>query len=471
MKKILSISAALLCLLSCKFLEVENVGKSDIDGYFSEVTALEPALYGIYHGVYGLYDHYLLLYPEVASDEVVLSSTSSEWLPFLNHNITSSDESGALGLIWKNCYGVIGNCNQVIHFAPKLRESYPDSAELIDNCLAQALFIRALMHFNLVLTYAQNYSFTPDASHPGVAILDHIPSLSEEIARSSVNAVYESILQDIETALKTFPASAEGNGVYMAGPLACKALLARVYLYMRNYGKAASCAGEVIDAVPLVDRDGYCALFCTRAPAKEEGIFRLNGKLLGTTSYKFYYHVEPVARPSERVKALFDNPDDIRASLLGCGDEYPDVVMKYNCIDEVSSAEERYYHPVVLRVSEMYLIRAEAECETGELEKAAADIRALESRALGVPASAIELDCSSREKTEALIEMERIKELCFEGHRFWDLGRRHKAMERTPDVSAELMSLPYPDYRWVLPIPQVELEANPSMINNPVSNE
>lgn len=471
MKKILSMFAALLCLASCKFLEVENVGKSDIDGYFSEVTALEPALYGIYHGVYGLYDHYLLLYPEVAADEIVLSSSSSEWMPFQNHAVTSSDESSALGMIWKNCYGVIGNCNQVIHYAPKLRETYPDSSELIDNALAQALFVRALMHLNLVLTYGQNYTYTSDASHLGVAILDHIPSLSEEIARSSVKAVYESMVGDLREALGKFPASASGNGVYMATPLACKALLARIYLYMNDYEKASSYASEVIDAVPLADRDSYCALFCTRTPSKEEGIFRLNGKLLGTTSYKFYYHVEPTARPSQRVKSLFEDERDIRASLLKYDDEYTDVVMKYSCTDDVSTAEERYYHPVVLRVSEMYLIRAEAQCEGGNTDKAADDIRVLEARALGISPEDVVLDCSTKEKTEELIENERIKELCFEGHRFWDLGRRHKAMERTPDVSAELMSLPYPDYRWVLPIPQVELEANPSMINNPVSNE
>ena len=64
---------------SCDFLEVEQVGKSDIDTYFSEVSALQPALNGCYHLLYSFYDREMLAYPEVTGDLVDLSSNNATW--------------------------------------------------------------------------------------------------------------------------------------------------------------------------------------------------------------------------------------------------------------------------------------------------------------------------------------------------------------------------------------------------------
>lgn len=456
--------------VSCNFLNVENVGKSDIESFFSEVPALEAANYGVYHTAYGVFDSYLFTYAEVVADELVLNTESgADWVPYQDFTNKSSDETGALGMVWKNAYNVINNINEMLYYGPGLRKTFPTQAATVDNVLAQAYFMRALMHLQLCLCYGQNYTFTDNAGHMGVPVVDHILSLTEKIARNPVYDVYSSIVSDLNTALDLFPAGADYSSAYFANPLAAKALLARVYLYSGNWAQAESYASQVMAARQLTPRDGYRNLFCTRTPANDESIFRFNGFQLGKSSYKMYYYAEPKARPSERVKALLADDADIRKGMLKYDDEYSDVVMKYTCTDVVSSEEDRYYNPVVLRVSEMYLIHAEACCERGGsgLDDAAKDLKALQARARGIKPEDVVLTWSTKDNLLKLIEEERIRELCFEGHRLWDLTRRHKELVRTDDNTSIVRKITYPDYRFVMPIPAVELEANSNMVNNP----
>ena len=103
-----------------------------------------------------------------------------------------------------------------------------------------------------------------------------------------------------------------------------------------------------------------------------------------------------------------------------------------------------------------------------DVKGAAADIEQLQTRATGTD---VKLPAMTEEEMDLLIEQERIRELCFEGHRFWDITRRHKNLERTSDSNSEVTQITYPDYRFVLPIPAVEMESNEKMEQNPTSNE
>ena len=63
---------------------------------------------------------------------------------------------------------------------------------------------------------------------------------------------------------------------------------------------------------------------------------------------------------------------------------------------------------------------------------------------------------------------ERYKELCFEGLRYFDLKRNSLPLERSlADASPAWQSLAADSYRWVLPIPQAELNTNPNIQQNP----
>lgn len=136
----MTLAAVATLSASCGFLEVEQVGKSDIDTYFSEVSALQPALNGCYHLLYSFYDREMLAYPEVTGDLVDLSSNNATWTNQYNFISTYLEETTAVGYIWKLGYSVIQNVNYIITYAPDLRKKNPDSASVIDNILAPGLF-------------------------------------------------------------------------------------------------------------------------------------------------------------------------------------------------------------------------------------------------------------------------------------------------------------------------------------------
>lgn len=467
MKKHIIDIAAFICMgitlgTSCKFLEVEQIGKSDIEGYYTEVEAAHAAVYGTMHLAYSLFDSYLFLYSEIAADEIVLSTRQSIWDMYQNFSNTQDDETGALGMIWKNGYQVINNCNQIIEHIPGLKEQFPDRSEELDVYLAQSLFLRALVHHNLCLCYGQNYSYTPDASHLGIFIADHTQSLSELPARASVGAVYKSIVSDLEKSLELYPKSYVFDK-YFPSPLSSKALLARVCLHMGDWTYAVKYSSDVMKEKGLVSHDNYFNMFYTHDEiADDECIFRFDGFKQGAACYKIFWSKEADARPSERVLGLLEDSQDIRSTLL-TDEKYGNSCKKYDCNIELSSDETYKNHPV-LRVSEMYLINAEAALRLGNASQAVSDIEALRTRAYGK-----EMKLTDEEKADMDITIaeERIRELCFEGHRLWDISRRHENITRTSDHTSTVSSLSYPDHRFVLPIPSTELEANRNMQPNP----
>lgn len=450
---------------ACSFLEVEQIGKSDIEGFFSEESSAKAALYGTMSLAADVYDKYMLPYSEIAADELVLNTSEATWKMYQDFSVTSSDEVGAMGYIWKNGYQVINNCNQVIEHVPGLVAEFPNSRGSLEGYMAQAYFIRAFMHLNLCLSYGQNYTFTPDASHLGVPVIDHTLSLSDKPSRNTVAEVYRAVTADLEKALDLFPADFVADK-YFPSPLACKALLARTYLYMENWEKASGYANEVIGAKELVGRDGYYNMFWfDPESAYDESIFRINGYRQSGEMYRLFWRNEPKARPSEKVTALLEDTGDIRRTLLYDSD-YGCVCMKHNCpVNE--NKDLMYKNHIILRVSEMYLIRAEAALALGDSGTAVDDIEALRSRAFGRAVALSDAEKSDMAKT---IADERVRELCFEGHRLWDISRRHESIVRTSDNSSSVLELTYPDYRFVLPISSVELEANGNMQPNPDTN-
>ena len=144
------------------------------------------------------------------------------------------------------------------------------------------------------------------------------------------------------------------------------------------------------------------------------------------------------------------------------------IVCKHVPYKSITDTKDRHPYTFVFRCSEMYLIHAEALCcgQKHDLAGAAADLKALQARARGIDASDVKFSYSSQADMEDLIEKERIRELCYEGHSGFDYLRRGKDIVRSATSNAEIKILKYPDYRFILPIDQIEMEANDNMIQN-----
>lgn len=468
-------SISIVCALSgCHFLEVEKLGKSDIEGYFKEFDGLKTAMYGAYSVTYDFYDSHFSKYAEVAGNMTRLSSVTSSDDMVDQYNFTSSpdQETTAVGYIWKNGFIIMSNVNNILYYAPGLKKSFPNNLRDIELIEAQALFLRALTHLDITLCYGQHYTYTPDASHLGIPVLTRLPAAGETILRNSVKEVYDQILSDLNKAIEIF-GDTPMTSPYYASADACKALLSRVYLYMEDWDKAEQYASEVIPKFPLTPREKYAEMYHNPDYLGSEAIFRLSGYKASTTLKKFYDPTSPVATPADTLFSLFDNPDDVRLSLLKYTNDNGYTVnacTKFYIPDNKIPDEDRHYDPFVLRSSEMYLNRAEARCKKGNLEGAASDLKTLIARATGLSESSVNLTYSNSEELMQLIVKERVKELCFEGHNFFDITRRKSDLHRELSTNSVVRYMAYPSDYFVLPIPQIEMDSNIGIQPNPTVN-
>ena len=121
----------------------------------------------------------------------------------------------------------------------------------------------------------------------------------------------------------------------------------------------------------------------------------------------------------------------------------------------------------MIRSSELLLLRAEARAELDLITEANADLAQL--RAARITAYA-HTDIPVKEDLITAIIQERYKELCFEGQRYYDLRRRGLPIARDlSDVvnNTVIQNLPASNVKFLLPIPQQEVLANPNMQQNP----
>lgn len=456
-----------LLLSSCDgFLEVTPVGQTTTPLFFSDMNGIRAALPGAYSKVFDYYNTEFYIYPEVAGNMVDLSAVAEDGDMMDEYNFVSSpdDEGLTVGHIWAKIFKAMANVNNILQYLPALEGKYPGCEAELTQIKAQALFMRALCHFDLCRVYAQPYNYTSDASHPGIPVLLRTPGAYDYIGRSSVNDVYAQIVTDLNNSIEAFGNTAKKDA-YHASRLSSQALLSRVYLYMENWDMAIQYADAVLKEVPLAYGDNYLSMY-NNMEAGKEAIFRLNGLNNGTTLGTFYSPTGPKAFAADTLISLFPDTMDIRWKLFKkTGSLY--YTLKYYVKDV--SLSNKHYDPIVFRASELYLIRAEAYLNKNMPDKAAENLKHIIARAYGVDDSSITLPADKAALT-LLLEKERAKELCFEGHQFFDITRRKQNLVRGASTNSTVTFMAYPNDRFVLPIPQKELDVNANMVGNPTVN-
>ncbi len=371
--------------------------------------------------------------------------------------------------IWLDAYELIGAANNIIVNLPGVDAGdLPDLTEAQKaQFIGEAQFLRAVINFQLVNLFAQPYQFS-NGTNLGIPIVteaftgDISPFQNE---RSTVNEVHAFIEQDLRDAIASLP---EDNGV-RASAGAARALLARLAMYREDWTTAADFANQVINS-------GEYAL------AADYDFYDDN-----TTSSELIFIV--VNTPGDGPRDQEDNvSDEVYVNFFnpapgGRGDApfSPDLIAAFAAeagdrrFDELSQAASdaggtdtffttKYPDVVnnasngmVLRITEMYLIRAEANLRGGLSvgDTPTNDINLLRNRAGLADLGAVDL---------AAISLERRKELCFEGHRRMDLLRNN--MNLRPGGGPE--SAPGAD-KVIFPIVDDEITNNPNITQNPGS--
>lgn len=384
------------------------------------------------------------------------------------YNFILNTESGVASGIWSNSYATINFANRVLGGVEKLEYEDPADQAAEDQIAGQLYAIRALAHLRLV------QYFTPDYQDPNalsVPYVDYVPEIDAQPTRNTAGEMYQFIANDLDRADSLL--SGEIGSVYYINRDVVKAIRTRLALISGNYSAAGSLADELVTAYPLADPDEYVALF--QDLGTTELIFGLNRNIDDYEIAGLFYFNEVNIDGSpylEMSNGLFNelNPASARYDVLVqatsniVGTNSPQNVLligKYP-----GSVSQLVNDAKIFRSSEMLLIRAEAEARAGQLGQAANSIKELLDARFGTPQSAPVYN-NLEDALRDILHQRRL-EFAYEGQRYLDLKRLGKELNKGIDrISIDCSSfsapcgLPRSSYKFTLPIPQAELNANP----------
>lgn len=449
-------------VLSCSesFLELTpQQSVSDLEA-LENLEDLNSSITGIYDEISGsnYYGRYMLMIPDVMADDVKQNSQANRIVPYAEHIVEKSDSDAAS--LWTGMYRAINATNNIINSDVAVAaNAVADKNHII----GEAYALRAQIYFDMVRMFAQHYTYTSDASHLGVPLILNFDPINKP-ERNTVKAVYDQIILDMTMAISLMKSNSRSGNSNTLSSASTKALLSRVYLYKEDWPNAENMATEVIGSgFSLVPNDNYFSLWTT--DNSSESIFEISmteadnvggGGISGLYSRNGYGDY----LPSNDVVSLYD-PADTRLSTFNedtslAGEFAPFRVDKYpdfNGFDNVK----------VIRLAEIYLIRAEARAEIGtNIQGAQQDLDMVHQRALpSAPNTSV-----TGEALKEAIFLERRLELCFEGQRLWDLMRNKMDVVRI-QCTAAICLIPYASDTVLLPIPQVETDANTNITQNP----
>jgi len=406
----------------------------------SDVPAVEIGLYSAFRATASP----KIIAGDFTADMAIHNGTFTDYRELSNKQITPSN--GVVTGLWGNLYNTVYIANFILERLPELA-GVPTRQR--NNVLATARLLRGYANFVGVYTYGDIPLVTTTAV-----------TTNRNIGRTPVEQVLAAVEDDMLAALPNLPDSSV-NATFVNKNTA-RAMLARFYLYSRNWPKADQYATEVInsgsyslepDFRNLVTRD------LTREAILEIGYNA--GDDPGTSTTGFGLNNLFVGRreviPSNPITfALNSVESGTRSATIGFnqsevgGSDNGWTVLKYGTEGEENNGI------VLFRLAEMHLIRAEARLNQNRVTgagSAAEDLNVLRRRA-----KAPDVAANTAAGMATAIEQERVYELAFEGHRWYDLVRTG----RVQAVMTAFSSNWNERYeRW--PIPLREVQNNPAL--------
>lgn len=508
MKKInfLVLIALLFSANSCKkdFLELSNPNVQTSGSFWKTEADAVAGVNAIYQSLY--YDGTFLRFAQCALDFRgddamspspwdVLSNTGS----FKLFNNTIMQE-----WLWVAFYGGVTRANLAIANIPKIEIA---DASLKNRLMGEAYFLRAL-HYYYLATFFRNI---PLVLEPYQSADDYFPS------QATPEATWAQIYKDFDEASKLLPDSHADPNVGRATRGAALAFLGKSYLMNNKYTEAAARFKQVIDMGIYGLMPNYGDNFTEQFENNRESIFEIQfsrevgGTVLGwvdapysdwskTTARAITYAPAPFgwndAAPTAWVFQKFKEEktvsggDDPRlqatiyydypgATLYG--QSFQSVyatdlgkigVKKYGNGDSGRPDEKDWRSGInerLMRYSDVLLMYAECQNELGNTAEAAKYIQEVRDRAT-LPDREAEFAALTKEQMRDRIADERLLEFVFEGHRFDDIVRWGWLSNPTKLAELKAHDPEFNSYvagREYFSIPQLEIETNPNLKQNP----
>jgi hypothetical protein len=380
------------------------------------------------------------------ADELISYAGSGFWIvPFYVNTVKPADAT--VSSAWATSYNIIYSANAIVE---GLENSTGISEPVRKQLSGEALFVRAFIHFYMVNWFGDV---------PYISTTDY--AANAKVSRLPVSQVYDRIIRDLLQARDLLSNDYPTANRVRVNKHAATALLARAYLYNRDWLNAEAQASELIgnSTQYLLEKADLNRTFLKES---QEIIWQLIPPDGHTYEGQNFILIAPPTNGFALTNSVINafEPGDQRKENWTDSIMSPSGLSKwfyaYKYKIRVGNTNTEY--SVVMRLAEQYLIRAEARAMQDKLEDAAADLNVIRDRAGLAPTPA-----DTQPELLTAIENERTTELFAEwGHRFFDLKRWGRL-----DAVLDPVKLNWDTNDALLPIPQSEILANRRLEQNP----
>lgn len=454
------------------FLEQEPQASVPIATAITDEGELQTAVYGMYASLRtpDAYGRTIPVLGDLMADNTFVAPSNSG--RYLSQNLYRTIASTGEPLqIWTALYNTIMRTNAIIN-------ADIETSPTVEQLKGEAYAVRALAYHELIKFFAAPFTVNPNAL--GVPIVTEFDPdnptsyyVNQQPSRNTVSEVYQQIISDYTAAYEMMgPRSLNSS---LMNKWAARALQARAYLFMGDYEAAKQAALDVVNnsGYTLVSANNFLSYWSSAIPRDDgvETLFEISNDNIdnaGSNALANIYDQEAYGDilATEELVSLYEEGDvrgtdpsvpGIPVILIGeRGNVNPAyIVNKYQNRINPSDRDDIK----VIRYAEVLLTLAESYARTGEFDLALSLLNKLmEAR------NASTYSSTGDQLIEDIIR-ERRKELAFEGHRYWTLTRLNRPIDRTVEQPLDVIEVD--NFRRIFPIPQAEIDANPTIQQNP----
>lgn len=455
-KNILILGIALLGLTSSCSLEPTLADRDSTD--IKSMERLRQTMDGSYlHMVdYRFFGRNTVIAGEIRADNMYANGSSNRFPEMSRMDLRPASKD--VDDTFKYGYRGISNANIIIH--ANLSGIIGEQADK-DHILGEAYATRALLHFELLKLFGQQYA----GGKLGISYIKEFKAAKLQIARGTVDENKAEIYADIETAIihfsKATTSKYRANKTYITLD-AAYALKSRVATYFKDYSLALDASTKIVDKYTVTPLNGVIAYWRNQQPGAAS-IFELARNSFESSTINGLTYIyrnigglgygDVVAFENLITDIGFDD-SDIRGStsMINNTDDrvYLRNVGKYPTTNPLGSDNIK-----IFRIEEIVLNHAEALQATG------GDALTYLNRitaARGASAYSV--------ATLDNIIKERRKELLFEGFRFHDLARHGLGIRDMNSIQNNHGKIDPGSYKFAMPIPEAEINANREAVQN-----
>lgn len=396
-------------------LEKDPISSFPAQGFYKTASDAQAGVYGIYDAMQSTFSRNFAFWGEGRAD-AVQTNHSGEPLLLKQNNLNPTLNSAS----WNSLYQTISRANYAIKYIPDVFEG---ESELGTQLVGQARALRALSYFYAVRIWGD----VPLITEPYESINQEI-----FIGRTDQELVLDQIEADLlfasQNCREQFGGERDRLLITKGG---ADAMLTHFYMWKKEYSKAIESAQRVMDngMYSLVNISDWSKIFTTGF--SNESIFEIGFNETQTNMMRVLYALGSDSDyfPSEKFRNSFEEGDLRQELIYDVTQEEPTKVWKFfgeGFNDE--SPDPSANNIVLFRLADIILLKAEAHNQLGEVEEALDLLNTIRVRAGLSELDQAEASALYGDVQSAILQ-ERLIELSFEGHRWFDLVRTGKAIE------------------------------------------